>query len=175
MGPGSFDDFVQREMDAARKSGSGSIDWEAEKKQWLRSLDDLYLRVHAFLRQYIDAGQIVTRMQNIEINEEHLGPYLVPSMTIVIGAKTVILEPVGTVLGGSRGRVDVIGNLARAQMILVESGSVAQLLPSSGLGKSEAGTKKLTEGRWVWKVVIRDTLDLNKEAFLAMLLEIANG
>lgn len=175
MGPGSFDDFVQREIDAARKAGKGSIDWEAEKKQWLRSLDDLYLRVHAFLRQYIDAGQIATRMETIEINEEHLGLYTVPSMTIIIGAKKVTLEPVGTVLVGSRGRVDVVGSLARGQLILVESGSVAQLLPSTGLGKSQAGAKKLTEGRWTWKVVVRDTVDLTKETFLALLLQIANG
>ena len=175
MGPGSFDDFVQREIDAARRAREGSMDWEAEKKQWLRSLDELYLRVHAFLKQYIDAGQIATRIGTIEINEEHLGPYTVPAMTIVIGAKTVTLEPVGTVLVGARGRVDVVGSLARGQLILVESGSVAQLLPSTGLGRSEPGAKKLTEGRWMWKVVTRDTVDFTKETFLALLLEIANG
>jgi hypothetical protein len=175
MGPGSFDDFVQREIEAARKAGRDSIDWEAEKSEWLRHLDDLYYRVKMFLKQYIDAGQITTRFGTVELNEEHLGPYTAPSMIITIGAKAVALEPVGTVMAGSRGRIDVTCNLARGQMILIESGTVAQLIPSSGIGRTLLADKKLTEGRWIWKIVTRDTQDLTREAFLGLLLEIAKG
>jgi hypothetical protein len=176
MAIGSFDDFVQREIDAARRSDGSSIDWEREKTEWLRYLNNLHLSLNAFLKPYIDAGQIsVSTNQSWEINEEHLGTYALPQMSIVIGAKTVTLEPMGTVQVGNRGRVDVACNLARAMLILVESGSVAQLIPSSGIGKPQGSMKSLTSGRWVWKIVTRDTVDLTRESFQALLVEIAKG
>jgi hypothetical protein len=175
MATGSFDDFVQREIDAARKSGDDSLDWEREKTEWLRHLNDLYARLVVFLKPYIDADQISTSTSPFELCEEHLGLYNAPQMSIAIGSKIVTLEPMGTVLVGSRGRVDITCNLARAQMILVESGAVAQLLPSSGLGKPEASAKSLASGRWVWKIVTRDTVDLNRDTFQALLVEIAKG
>jgi hypothetical protein len=176
MATGSFDDFVQREIDAASKSDGSSVNWERERTEWLRYLSNLYLTLNAFLKPYIDAGQISVYTGNTwEINEEHLGTYAVPQMSIVIGAKTVILEPMGTVQVGNRGRVDVTCGLARAMMILVESGTVAQLIPSSGLGKPEASGKSLATGRWVWKIVTRDTVDLTRDTFQSLLIQIARG
>lgn len=175
MATGSFDDFVQREIDAASKSGGSPFDWNREEAEWLRHLNVLYERLSGFLKPYIDAGQISVSTSSVEINEEHLGAYLVPQMSISIGTKTVTLEPMGTVQVGNRGRVDVTCNLARAMMILVESGTVAQLIPSSGIGKPEASTKSLTSGRWIWKIVTRDTVDLTRDSFQALLVEIAKG
>lgn len=175
MGPGSFDDFVQRENEASRRRQGGSIDWEAEKKAWLGMVNDLYTRLTGFLKPYIEAGQISIDFHDAEISEEHLGVYSVPVATIVIGSKTVTLEPVGTIQVGSRGRIDVIGNLSRAQLILFERGAVAQLLPSSGVGKARQGIKPLAEGLWMWKIVTRDTVDLTREAFLNLIVEVAKG
>lgn len=175
MATGSFDDFVQREIDAASKSGGSAFDWNREEAEWLRQLNALHERIAGFLKPYIDAGQISVSTRNVEINEEHLGTYGVPQMAISIGAKTVTLEPMGTIQVGNRGRVDVTCNLARAMMILVESGTVAQLIPSSGIGKPQASRKSLTEGRWIWKIVTRDTVDLTRENFQSLLVEIAKG
>jgi hypothetical protein len=175
MATGSFDDFVQREIDAARKSGGSTFDWEREKGFWLRALGDLYQRINTFLKPYIEAGQISVSTRSFEMNEEHLGPYSAPELIIEIGTKTVTLEPMGTVQVGNRGRVDMLCNLARAQLVLVESGTVAQLLPSSGLGKPQVSTKSLGEGRWIWRLVTRDTLDLTKENFQNVLVQIAKG
>ena len=175
MATGSFDNFVQREIDAARKAGGSSMDWQREKAAWLRQLDDLYARIEGFLKPYIDAGQISVSTSPFEISEEHLGVYSAPQLSIAIGSKTVSLEPIGTIQVGNRGRVDIASNLARAQMILVESGTVSQLLPSSGIGKPQASMKSLTTGRWIWKIVTRDTVDLNRENFQAALVEIAKG
>lgn len=175
MATGSFDDFVQREVDAARKASGSSTDWEREKAEWLRQLDDLHARIGTFLKPYIDAGQITVSTSPFEINEEHLGPYLAPQMSISIGSKTVTLEPIGTIQVGNRGRVDITSSLSRAQLILVENGAVSQLLPSSGVGKPQPSTKSLTTGRWVWKIVVRDTVDFTRENFQAVLVEIARG
>ncbi|HTV13323.1 MAG TPA: hypothetical protein VME68_01335 [Acidobacteriaceae bacterium] len=175
MATGSFDDFVQREIDAARKAGGSSMDWQREKAAWLRQLDDLYARIEGFLKSYIDAGQISLSTSPFEISEEHLGVYDAPQLSIAIGSKTVTLEPMGTIQVGNRGRVDITSNLARAQLVLIESGAVSQLLPSSGIGKPQPSMKSLTTGRWVWKIVTRDTADFTRENFQATLVEIARG
>jgi hypothetical protein len=160
MATGSFDDFVQREIDAAGKSDGSAFDWQREKQHWLRHLSELHERIATFLKPYIDAGRISLSTSPFELNEEHLGPYTAPQLSIAIGTKTVTLEPMGTVQVGSRGRVDITCNLARSQLILVEKGSVAQLLPSSGVGKPQVSTRSLGDGQWVWKIVTRDTVDL---------------
>jgi hypothetical protein len=175
MGPGSFDDFVQRENDAARLGRGETTNWQAEKTAWLGMLGDLYTRLTGFLKPYIDAGQISIAFHDGDVSEEHLGVYVVPVATITIGTKSVTLEPVGTIQVGSRGRIDVIGNVSRAQIILVERGSVAQLIPSSGLGKARQDIKPLADGMWMWKIVTRDTGDLTRETFLSLIVEVAKG
>jgi hypothetical protein len=174
MSMGSFDDFVQREHEAARKADEASINWPAEKEQWLYQLDTLYARIGGFLKPYVDAGQISMSESDIDLNEEHIGLYPVKTKTIVIGTKTITLEPLGTVVAGSRGRVDVVGPLTRAQLSLLESGTESFLVPSTN-ARGSSTLKRLTEGRWNWKIITRDTLDLNRENFLKVILEVANG
>jgi hypothetical protein len=174
MSLGSFDDFVLREQEAARQAEEASIDWQAEKQEWLFHLDSLYARISGFLKPYIDAGQIATADSEIELNEDHLGLYPAKQRTITIGTKSITLEPLGTLQAGSRGRVDVVGPLTRAQLSLLDSGADALLIPSAN-ARPRAGLKRLTEGRWAWKIVTRDVLDLNRENFLNVLLEVANG
>jgi hypothetical protein len=174
MSMASFDQFVQHEVDAARKADEAAIDWQAEKEQWLYQLDLLYSRISAFLKPYLDAGQITMTDSQVELNEEHLGLYTVQQKTITIGTKSVTLEPLGTLQAGSRGRVDVVGPLARAQMSLLDSGTESMLIPST-TSKSRSAIKRLTEGRWNWKIITRDVLDLNRDTFLSVLLEVAKG
>ena len=174
MSMGSFDDFVQREHEAARRAEEASIDWQAEKDQWLYQLDKLYARVSGFLKPYIDAGQISISESDIELNEEHIGIYTAKQKTVVIGTKSITLEPLGTIMAGSRGRVDVVGPFTRAQLTLLESSSESMLIPSTNT-RPRSGIQRLAEGRWNWKIIMRDTLDLNRDNFLKVLLEVANG
>ncbi|MGC2637028.1 MAG: hypothetical protein WA294_07600 [Acidobacteriaceae bacterium] len=174
MSLASFDEFVQREHEAARRAEEASIDWQAEKEQWLYQLDLLYSRISAFLKPYLEAGQITMTDSQVELNEEHLGLYAVQQKTITIGTKSVTLEPLGTLQAGSRGRVDVVGPLSRVQMSLLDSGTESMLIPST-IDRSSSAIKRLTEGRWNWKIITRDVLDLNRDTFLNVLLEVANG
>jgi hypothetical protein len=174
MSMGSFDDFVQREHEAARRAEEASINWQAEKEQWLYQLDNLYARISGFLKPYVDGGQISISDSDIELNEEHIGIYTAKQKTIVIGTKSITLEPLGTIVGGSRGRVDVVGPLMRAQLSLLEGAPESMLIASTN-ARPQSGIKRLTDGRWNWKIILRDTLDLNRDNFLKVLLEVANG
>lgn len=185
MASRAFDEFVQREQASARQSQTGKVDWQAEKMRWLKHLDELFAEVRGYLRQYVKAGQIAIEADQVELNEEYIGPYIAPAMVIRIGNKAIKLEPVGTLLVGSKGRVDAIGPAARAQLMLLDSKltSLSQLTHVSvGVaGKMPASPpmKSPSEINWVWRIVTRpprrDIVEINKDTFLDLLLEIANG
>jgi hypothetical protein len=106
-------------------------------------------------------------------------------MVITIGSKTITLEPVGTLIVGSKGRVEVAGPLARAQLLLLDSRvkSTSELIHvdvSIGSGPSSPPPHEPPRDiEWVWRIVTRpprrEILELNKESFLNLLVEISNG
>lgn len=185
MASRAFDEFVQREQAAAKEAGEPAVDWQAEKAQWLRHLDELFRQVNEYLKPYLDAGQIAVEYSKIDLNEEHIGPYSAPLMLITIGSKKIKLEPVGTFLIGSRGRVDVVGPVARAQLILLDSEvkSLSQLIHVSvGFGGNMPApppARPRSRAKLAWRIVTRpprrEIVEINKETFLSILLEIANG
>jgi hypothetical protein len=185
MGSSAFDQFVQTELASFREPREKSFDWQAEKERWLGDLNGLFSQVKEYLKLYVDAGQIAIEFKNVELNEENIGPYVAPVMIIRIGRKTINLEPVGTLLIGSRGRVDVIGPTSRSQLLLLDSKltSLRQLLrvsPEVG-GKMPASppNRSASETDWAWRIVTRppqhEVVEVDKDSFLNLLLEIANG
>ncbi len=73
------------------------------------------------LHKYVSTGQIKLGYKPIELNEENIGQYSARQMVLKIGSKSVILEPIGTLLIGSKGRVDLVGPTGKAQILLVDS------------------------------------------------------
>ena len=186
MASRAFYEFVQREQTAAKRSEDEKVDWQAEKAEWLRRLDKLFAQVSEYLREYVDAGQIILGYRDIQINEEYIGPYTARTMGIAIGNKTIELEPIGFLLVGSRGRVDVVGPVARrAQLMLLDSElkSLSQLVHVSvgtnGEMPAPPPAKSPSDIRWVWRIVARpprrEIVEIDKDTFLSLLLEIANG
>jgi hypothetical protein len=185
MGSSAFDQFVQMELASFREPREESFNWKAEKERWLGDLNVLFSQVEEYLKPYVDGGQITIEFGNVELNEENIGPYLAPVMIIRIGRKTINLEPVGTLLIGSRGRVDVIGPTSRSQLLLLDSKltSLRQLVRVSpgfrGETPASPTTRSASEIDWAWRIVTRppehEVVEVNKDSFLNLLLEIANG
>jgi hypothetical protein len=185
MGSSAFDDFVRREQTSARESEEEAVDWLEEKKRWLRHLDELFSQIREYLEPYVDDGQIAIEFEKIELNEESIGPYVAPVMVIRIGRKTIKLEPVGTLLIGSKGAVDIIGPTARARLMLLNSKltSLSQLFHVTGgvVGKMPAPPRASSPSQieWAWRIVTRppgrEIAEVNKDTFLNLLLESANG
>jgi hypothetical protein len=123
----------------------------------------------------------------VEISEEQVGTYEARSMIITIGRKTVRLEPIGTFLIATKGRVDVIGPRESARLTLLDSDvkNLSQLIrvSVSVVGKTPAPAprpqKDPSTVQWVWRIMGRppkmDILELTKESFLSLLAEVANG
>jgi hypothetical protein len=181
----SFDDFVLREQQAVKVSDQKPVDWQAEKAAWLRHLEELFTQVNGYLKPYVDAGQVVIEYRTIDLSEEYIGRYSAKEMIITIGSKTIKLEPIGALIIGSKGRVEVAGPRARAQLLLLDSKvrSTSQLIHVSvsinGGLPSPPPPEPPSDIKWVWRIVTRpprrEIIKINKDNFLNLLVEISNG
>src|SRR5260370_37560243 len=119
----TFEDFVKRQQ--AEKTEHGKFNPAEELDFWLRSLTDLHKKVESYLQKWIEAGGIEIQYRQIALNEEFCGAYEAPMMLIGIGTKQVELRPIGTMLIGSRGRVDVIGTSGRGMISLLNKNATS--------------------------------------------------
>ena len=177
-----FDEFVKREREAAAETAS--VDWDGERKEWLGYLDKLYKKVESLLDKYISSGQIQRERRPVKLNEEHLGSYVADQLVLKIGPKSVVLEPIGTLILGSKGRVDLIGPAGNAQLLLVDSkasGPPSLIHVTVGVGKKPPGPppKPLQEIKWEWKIVTRPPerrfIEITQQNLFQLIMEVANG
>jgi hypothetical protein len=116
---GDFDAFVKDQQSAALDDGP--VNWENERDEWLIRLDGLYETIESFLAKYIESGEIKLDYSQISLNEENIGSYAARRMILKIGRREITLTPVGTLLIGVKGRVDVVGPAGRTRFVLVNS------------------------------------------------------
>ncbi len=171
-----FEEFVQRQHEPLH-----SGDWNKERNEWLRCLNDLYSHIRSFLSKY---KEIRTEYRPIRLEEEYIGSYTAKQMILKIGRQTVHLVPIGTVLIGSKGRVDAVGRMGRIQILLVDSRAKSPLdlvrVDVSIGDKPPAATKEVSENiQWEWKIVSRPPErrfeDLKPETFYKLLMDVAGG
>lgn len=177
-----FDEFVKREQKAA--SGDARVDWDAQRKEWLDNLDRLYKKVESLLNKYLSSGQIQGIRQPVNLNEEYIGSYTADQLVLKIGPKSVVLEPIGTLVLGSKGRVDLIGPAGKAQLLLVDSkafGPASLIHVTVGVGKKPPAPppKRSVDTKWEWKIVTRPPerrfIEITQESLFQLIMEVANG
>jgi hypothetical protein len=178
----TFDEFVSRQQETDAETAS--IDWEKERDEWLAHLDRLFLKIESFLSKYVSLGQIRYEYRPVELNEENIGAYSAKQMVLRIGRQQVDLVPIGTLLIGSKGRVDVTGPAGRAQLVLVDSKvsdprSLIRVTVSVGGKLPPPPSKRSQEIEWEWKIVTRPPerrfVEITQQTFFDLILEVANG
>jgi hypothetical protein len=105
-------------------------------------------------------------------------------MVVKIGPKSVVLEPIGTLLVGAKGRVDIIGPAGKAQLLLVDgkaSGSASLIHVTVGVDWKlpSAPAKSKREIEWEWKIVTRPPerrfIKITQQSLFQLIMEVANG
>lgn len=173
-----FEDFVQaKNREATEKP---RVDWEKRKAVWLEQVNNLYDRISTLLSGYIDNGAISLARIPVEVTEERLGTYLVDELRIGIGEKTLRLTPIGAVILGAYGRVDLIGSRGRIRMVLVDPGAGAPRVEIKVLkpGERLPEVKPVDLNALEWRlasdppgVKIRD---LTRESLFEAILDVAD-
>jgi hypothetical protein len=179
-----FTDFVvSQQADPPESPSAAKARSNKLREEWLQSLDDLYRRILTYLDEFLKQELISYSYKPITLHETRLGRYKAKRMEIAIGKQLVTVEPIGTMLIGSRGRVDVRGAAGQRQLLYVKkdaSSAMDLITVSATIGKAAPSSPKKKEPvSYAWKIVSRDRqatfVDLGKDSFYGLLMEVAGG
>lgn len=180
-GNADFDTFVKRQQPSLEEGEP--VDWARERDEWLNHLKELYDQIESFLAKYIETGEIKPSYCDIRLNEENIGSYTAREMILKIGRQEITLTPIGTMLIGAKGRVDVEGPAGRTRFLLVNNKASGPMIKvtinyrvKSEPPAAEAAPKEI---KWAWKIATSPPtiryIELTPESLFQALMEVANG
>jgi len=180
MSKKEFSDFINRQRPPVAKDEK-PVDWGAEKEQWLKYLNELYQMVEAFLKEFIENGSIVFEYKRLVLSEENIGEYEVRVMVLTFGTNQIKLTPIGTLLIGTKGRVDMTGPKGTVRMILADKDSTGiKIIVRMLDANAPAVQEEAKPINWEWKVVVTNApgmsyQKLTQDTFFNALMEVSNG
>jgi hypothetical protein len=176
-----FEEFLEQK--ARETKEARPVDWESRKRDWLRNLAGFYSTVEAYLTPYRDKGMLRFEKSPVTLNEEHIGSYDADSMTILMGSDKVRLVPVGTLLIGAMGRVDMGGPAGVVKFLL--TGKRSKLLGSLEQAEGERPARRAPAAgltareELAWRIATSPPriqfIELTPETFFSALMEVVNG
>ena len=172
-----FDVFVK----AQQTGPEDAANWAHDLEEWLRCLDELYKRISSYLSRYIKSGEIKQTFREVMLNEENIGSYAARQMILRIGRQEVTLTPVGTMLVGMKGRVDVVGSAGETRFVLVNSEAYGIRVAWGNPRRPGASTPEAPpkETKWAWKIETRPPairyVELTPQSLFDVLIEVSNG
>ncbi|WP_102944349.1 hypothetical protein [Stenotrophomonas sp. VV52] len=166
-----FDKFLADQRADKAKYG----DLSERKAQWIGKIDALYGQVRTLLEPYQANGSMEFTRSLSEIHEEELGSYQAPSLTINLGASSVRFMPIGTMLLGSPGRVDLVGLRGSVRFILV----LPDMDRPMHMAAAEPKRGRLDLAPYIWKIStsppgIRYSV-IDAASLQSAIMEAANG
>lgn len=150
----------------------------------------LYNIVKDSVSELIDEGLIKVQIETIRIYEEFLGEYEIESLLFTINSKKIKFVPAGTMLIGSKGRVDVFGPFGSEKFMLIRKGIkkpgdlitvTIRHVGSEDESKEKNETrKKLTIDDWEWKTLPSDNRwvkfdDVTPDTITDLIMRMING
>ena len=174
----NFTDFVKEKNDEANKdSKRGNINPAERIAFFVKEVERLYEYIDTeWLKDEIQNQSISTGLTQISIREESLGIYNVNSKWLQIGSERVTLQPIGTIMIGTKARVDLIYKEKNIMLVLIgESMAHGSDLISIKINGEYARPPKKT-GKLVWKYVTKNNrlsyITLTKSSFQELLMNI---
>lgn len=179
MSKKDFEDMLDKH-DVVKKQSE--IDWSAQKDEWIDFIREFYSSIEEWVKPYVDQQKLTYNYREITLSEENIGTYNVDIMNINFAGQQVKIEPIGTLLIGTKGRIDMEGARGRVQFILADKDSKGMKVnvSISVNGEPKKEPQKTKSPNWTWKIVLRDSIrisyeDFTEENFFNGLMEIING
>lgn len=174
MAASNFREFVER-----KSSKAPEIDWAAKRDVWLGRLEDLYRQVEGYLGEFTGQGLIDIGRYPVSLHEEYIGDYSADALRIQIGTSIVTMKPIGTLLIGSAGRVDMEGPSGTARIVLAPREVEQPGFRIITDGKNEAGQSPTPEPDWTWKIVVQQPrmryVTVDEQSFRDALMAVADA
>ena len=174
----AFDDFIKK---TNARTQNSMVDWDEQRDEWLAHLKRFYAMVDRFIADYVANQQLSVTRSKKKINEENIGEYEVDVLSMNIASTTVTLTPIGTLLFGGKGRVDMVGPKGKVKFVLVPKGSSRPRIVIRAVDPDKPSETSAEEviGEWEWRIMTAPPqisyMPLNADAFYSAMLEVING
>ena len=178
MAEQDFREFVERKIKEAQPAEA--IDWARRRADWLGSLEKLYGDMGKSLEPF---GQKI-RIEHapIQLKEDYLGTYATEKLTFTIGHDKIEAKPIGTLLIGAKGRVDLSGPRKTLRIVLLGKDGPALTIQTENGGMTEESSRFMVQGEmkdagWYIATTPPDTtvVPFNRESFLDAIMEVSGG
>ena len=144
MAEQEFSEFVKRKTERVR--AEKAIDWGKRRADWLQELQELYAQMERHLQPYTQAGEIQVERTPIQLREDHLGTYDAEQLTLKIGREKIVAKPIGTLLIGASGRVDLAGSRKTLKIVLLAKGGPVLTTKIEAGGVTEESSRSMVRG-----------------------------
>ena len=179
----TFDEFVKRQTARENAAAGKTVDWKNRRANWLGDLSGLYSSMEKYLRPYTESGAIRIERSRTQLTEEYLGTYEVDKLTFTIGQDKVVAKPIGTLLIGSRGRVDLSGVRKTLRIVYLEEGGPAMRIAIAGGGEEvEQASRSMVRGRVDhsgWYIATKPpdatVIAFTEDSFRDAIMEVSSG
>lgn len=178
MAEQDFSEFVKRKTAQVQDE----VDWAKTKDDWLRELDELYSRMEHHLRPYTEAHEIEIDRTPIQLREDRLGTYDADKLTFRIGRDRIVAKPIGTLLIGARGRVDLSGPRKTLKIVLLDKGGPVLAAKGEHGGVTEESSRSMVRGNveeagWYIETTPPDSVVVafGEDSFRDAIMEVSGG
>ena len=93
-----FDNFINKQIKT--QPDENSMDWDAQRDEWLTLLSAFYQKIEGYLAEYKHAGKLSIEYTEKDIFEDDIGSYSAKVLNIQLGNHKVKLDPIATMLMG---------------------------------------------------------------------------
>jgi hypothetical protein len=75
--------------------------------EWQKAVSSLMSKIEEFLQEYRNEGTLQFEHSDVQVTEEALGTYQIPQMTLRAGSAVLMIQPIGRMIIGAAGRIDL--------------------------------------------------------------------
>ncbi len=120
MGKKVLEEILRKKHQIKEKQG---VDWNRRRNVWLNSVEAFYRDIVTWLEPFTEKGLLEITCEDAVKREEHIGEYHLKKMILSISEETVVFDPVGTLIIGAWGRIDMTGRNGTIMFVLADRGS----------------------------------------------------
>jgi hypothetical protein len=119
MGKEDFKSFLEKHGLNKREE---AVDWTQRKEEWVSYINQFYQIIQKWLKPYIDENIVELNFKPITLHEENIGSYETNRILMKIANQEVVFTPIGTLLIGSKGIIDMEGRAGKIVFVLIDKG-----------------------------------------------------